>query len=492
MFTRLSIKRKLIYWNMLILIIFSCFLVYFSNSSINKMMEDKREQIKNLIEVGHSIIVKYVNLEKQGVMTRQQAQDAAYLSLSEAIYDDDNYYFVTEYDLKQVVNPKRPKDRGKFQTLDIYKQFLELVQKNPKGDYLIYKTSKLGKQGDFPKLSYIKPIPEWKWFIGTGIYIDDIDEQKRVYIYLLLSIFVILTTLLVSGGITFANMIANPLNRVSNLLLSSADLMKEKSGSLKKMSQNVVNSSNDQANSIRNTAAAVAEVTSMIAKTSSLTDQSSQLAKNVVIGTEAGKLTVNNMVQSMTSIKDASNRLKEIESIIKQIEIKALVINEIVNKTELLSLNASIEAARAGEYGKGFAVVAEEVGNLANTSGKAANEIRELLEKSRSSVDEILNLTIQRVDEGQANTEEVAQVFEKIIMDVGEISSQITEITEATREQEIGVKQFASSMSEINTLASNNAQNAANSTEESAAVLIISDELRVHVDSMQKIIAGRK
>ena len=50
-------------------------------------------------------------------------------------------------------------------------------------------------------------------------------------------------------------------------------------------------------------------------------------------------------------------------------------------KTQLLSFNASIEAARAGQHGRGFAVVAEEVGHLAQTSGKAAEEIRNLLEK---------------------------------------------------------------------------------------------------------------
>jgi hypothetical protein len=39
------------------------------------------------------------------------------------------------------------------------------------------------------------------------------------------------------------------------------------------------------------------------------------------------------------------------------LENKAMVINEIVSKTELLSLNASIESARVGEHGKGFAVI---------------------------------------------------------------------------------------------------------------------------------------
>lgn len=69
---------------------------------------------------------------------------------------------------------------------------------------------------------------------------------------------------------------------------------------------------------------------------------------------------------------------KEKADTVLQIKELSDAILRISNQTNLLALNASIEAARAGEAGRGFAVVATEIGELANSTNDAANEIQKM------------------------------------------------------------------------------------------------------------------
>ena len=79
----------------------------------------------------------------------------------------------------------------------------------------------------------------------------------------------------------------------------------------------------------------------------------------------------------MMKIMESSGAIKEITE----------VINDISEKTNLLSLNASIEAARAGQYGRGFAVVADEIGKLADSSIQQSKSIQEMIKDTVAQIE---------------------------------------------------------------------------------------------------------
>jgi hypothetical protein len=96
---------------------------------------------------------------------------------------------------------------------------------------------------------------------------------------------------------------------------------------------------------------------------------------------------LNNASATITALKDESSRIAEISK----------TIDEIADKTALLSLNASIESARAGEHGRGFAVVADEISKLADGSMRSAKEISDII---RMSVTRIIEASDQVFETG--------------------------------------------------------------------------------------------
>ncbi|MEZ4638949.1 MAG: methyl-accepting chemotaxis protein [Caldilineaceae bacterium] len=90
-----------------------------------------------------------------------------------------------------------------------------------------------------------------------------------------------------------------------------------------------------------------------------------------------------------------THRINEMGKRSNQIGAIVQVINEIAERTNLLSLNAAIEAARAGEHGKGFAVVADEVRKLADRSAKSAEEISQLV----TTVQDAANQAVAAMEE---------------------------------------------------------------------------------------------
>jgi methyl-accepting chemotaxis protein len=240
-----------------------------------------------------------------------------------------------------------------------------------------------------------------------------------------------------------------------DLRLGSKSIL-EMSQELDGVSQKVSAASAQQSATVQETVSASAEMNSMILQTNQAARSSLDLARSVSERTEEGKVIMQRMVTSMESIQQANAQLQNIATIITEITSKTAVINDIVFKTQLLSFNASIEAARAGQHGRGFAVVAEEVGNLAQMSGNAAREIQNLLADSQKQVTQILDATQDRVSEGQTVSSQALTTFNQITSSIDAISKQVHSITDATREQEVGIKQTTVAMQQLDTASRTN------------------------------------
>lgn len=182
----------------------------------------------------------------------------------------------------------------------------------------------------------------------------------------------------------------------------------------------------------------------------------SETSAGTVNNAEKGFDVVEKMMQQMTKISEEVNLTSEKIQILskKSSEIESVVsfITGIATQTNLLALNASIEAARAGEQGKGFAVVAGEVGNLAEQSSKAANEIVGLIKEIQASTEDSIQSmegSKQSIDKGLGLAEEAGTSFKGILHQITSMSEEFTNISAITEEVTASTNNLLASMQEI-------------------------------------------
>jgi methyl-accepting chemotaxis protein len=190
----------------------------------------------------------------------------------------------------------------------------------------------------------------------------------------------------------------------------------------------------------------------------------SQLAASARDVAVRGGSVVGHVVATMNSITQSSRRIADIVG----------VIDGIAFQTNLLALNAAVEAARAGEQGRGFAVVAGEVRALAQRSGQAAREIKELISHS-----------VGQVDDGARQVAEAGETMQRIVTQVQRVNDLVSEISAASTEQTRGIEQIGQAVAQLDQVTQQNAA----LVEESAAA---ADSMRVQAGHLSQSVATFK
>ncbi len=320
---------------------------------------------------------------------------------------------------------------------------------------------------------------------------------------------IIMTSLIaISIGIMLAFFVIKNLRRDINNVITN---LKENSfevtvaaGQIASSSNELSDAANKQASSLDETAASVEELSSMVRRNAENAQKTSELSEQSTESANKGKVVVHEMISAiheisasndevLVKVEDSNKELSQIINVIADISDRTKVIHDIVFQTKLLSFNASVEAARAGEHGKGFSVVAEEIGNLAQMSGKAAKEIKDMLDESIGRVSEIVETTQEsvgsivrvsknKVERGQDIAKQCSEVLEDIVHQISTVKMMAHDISQASHEQAQGINEINQAMGMLDKVTQTNRI----SSEEAASS---ATQLEVQAHSLSKTVA---
>ena len=127
-------------------------------------------------------------------------------------------------------------------------------------------------------------------------------------------------------------------------------------------------------------------------------------------------------------------------------------VNDVSERTHLLSLNAAIEAAAAGESGRSFAIVAAEMKLLADQAKAATVQVRSILSEIQRGINASVMLTeeaVKRAAAGKTRTDATVRTIEEMAARVEESVQTFQQIVASTNQQQLGIEQVMGALQNI-------------------------------------------
>jgi len=456
-FKNVKLRNKIIVLALFIILVFTALIVFYIIPTVSNIIEDRTMvKLQELTDLPYSEMQRQYDLYESGEKTLEQAQQDVLEFTRNLRYSEVEYFWINNIEGMMLMHPiaEQLVDTNVIGLEDpdgklFFREMIDVVKRDGEG-IVRYQWPKPGKDLPQPKISFVKGFEQWDWIVGTGVYVDDLQEIKNdIYGNVLIISFIII---IFSVGLIL--LIVIPLNKTlkeiilhtnkyksldfrESIGINSKDELGEISMAFDKVSeglrellQNMIETSDELTQDALTMAKDVAVLNQSSDKTLSSTTDISAVIEETTAATHTVASTVDEIKEAITVVaekategadqasdvskravqlkedavnskKDASNMYQDVKNRLavaiedaKDVSKIGKLLEEILNitsQTNLLALNASIEAARAGEAGKGFAVVADEVGKLAEASANMVEDSQKTVDGIQKSVNTLID-----------------------------------------------------------------------------------------------------
>jgi methyl-accepting chemotaxis protein len=146
------------------------------------LVQERQTAIAAQVQSAVSIAKDFVAAVDRGVLSEAEAQQQAKSVLRGIRFSKNDYIFVYRDDGQNIVLGPRPEMEGKnlLENKDPngvpYVRELIAAASRSDGGFISYMFPRAGSDKPAAKLGYALSVAPWKWVIGTGVYVDDLDD----------------------------------------------------------------------------------------------------------------------------------------------------------------------------------------------------------------------------------------------------------------------------------------------------------------------------
>ncbi len=232
-FDRLGVSGKLLLQVALLAIALLALSGLALQSLRDTMLREKQLMVRNIVET--AIAIAKTNHERagKGEVSMEAAQKETITALRAMRYAGSEYVFAITMQGIAVAHGGRPALEGTDMTnnatstpnsRNVIGEMRDKARAG--GGYVAYTFAKPGTPPDSepaPKIAYTAAFTPWNWFIGTGIYVDDVDTQFRAKAVEFGIITLVMALVLIGLSLLILRSVRGPLRALSIIIQRLAD-----------------------------------------------------------------------------------------------------------------------------------------------------------------------------------------------------------------------------------------------------------------------------
>ena len=516
MLNRFSVKGRMYLIIVSILVLF-LMMIFFAVQNGNKVRDLGLEEVTSVmladqkakLQVASHTAALAVGHAIEGVADKDEKVEIIRTLIDDIRFEEDKsgYFFVYEDTTCVALPPKKSlhgkdlkdvKDgNGKF----LVRELRDVAKGG--GGFFTYTWDKPGA-GDTPKLGYAEMIPGTQMWIGTGVYLDNIDAYKaQMNENIHSQVSKNLTTMLITAGVVFVGIITLCLiivfglvNALKMMINNFRDIAEGEGDLTKRIEikskdeiaelaswfntfidklQGIISSIAGNTESLSNEAVTLSSVANDLSNSS---EDTSQRSDTVATAAEEMSSNLNNvaaaMEESTTNTSMVASAAEEMTATINEIAVNSSQAHDISEKAVVQAETTSERMAKLGSSANAISKVTETITEIseqtnllalnatieaarAGEAGKGfavvANEIKELAKQTAEATLDI-KTKIEDVQETTENTvadiEQITTVINSVNEIVATITTAVGEQSKATEEIAMNINQAADGLGEVN------------------------------------------
>lgn len=193
MFTNLKVRTRLIVLTA-VAAVFMCSIGFINMSGMEKSYQQSVSSMKQVLyddydaqikgQVGNAIsLLEEVYAEyEEGAYTEEEAKKHAADIIRELRYGENGYFWIDTYEGDNIVLlGQETEGTNRMELVDSqgYQMIKDIIKngRQEDGGFTEYYFAKEGSTETYPKRAYSKAFEPWEWVVGTGNYVDELEQM---------------------------------------------------------------------------------------------------------------------------------------------------------------------------------------------------------------------------------------------------------------------------------------------------------------------------